>query len=80
MPPTSATERRFPAAGGNALFAAFACDAHHFAFEINVFEIELDEFADAHARRIQKFENRPVAFAQIGFQIRRFDKSDRVFD
>ena len=64
----------------NTFFAALTEHAQQFALEIDVAEIELDQFRNAHAGRIEQFEDGPVALSEIGFNVRGLNEADGVFD
>ena len=62
------------------LFPPFAGDANHSLAKIDIVDIDARQFTHADAGRVQKLENRPVAAAEIGVDVRRLDKPDGVLD
>lgn len=60
------------------LFPTLAGYTDHPLAKINVFKVDVYEFADTDARRVKEFDDRTVAAAEIGVYVRRFDKPDGV--
>jgi len=61
------------------LFFPLSCDPHHSLAKIDVAHIDRHQFPDANAGRIQEFDDRAVAAAELCVDVGCFDKSHGVF-
>ena len=65
--------------GADSFFFALAPDVNDFAEEVNVVEVDRDNFADPHTRAVKSFHNGPVAGAKPGVGRRRFEETLYLF-